>query len=71
MQLIRAIDRACGGAVGVRSLQIRRVTRASAWASRPDKIDHAHLALGGGHPSKVNNTFGGRCLDPQQFVHIL
>ena len=27
--------------------------------------DHAHLVLGGGHPSKVNNTFGGGCLDPQ------
>ena len=33
--------------------------------------DHAHLAPGGVHPSKVNNTFGGGCLDPQQFVHIL
>ena len=29
------------------------------------------LLLGGGHPSKGNNTFGGGCLDPQQFMHIL
>ena len=35
------------------------------------KYDHAHLALRGGHPSKANNTFGGGCLDPQQFMHIL
>ena len=27
-------------------------------------FDHGHLAPGGGHPSKVNNTFGGGCLDP-------
>merc|ERR1712194_135130 len=39
--------------------------------SPPTNTDHAHLAPGGGHPSKVNNTFGGGCLDPQQFVHIL
>eukprot|EP00964_Phaeocystis_antarctica_P124244 scaffold87922_cov24-Phaeocystis_antarctica.AAC.2 len=32
MQLVRGNDRACGAAVGVRSLQIRCVTRA--WASR-------------------------------------
>eukprot|EP00964_Phaeocystis_antarctica_P037322 scaffold21321_cov66-Phaeocystis_antarctica.AAC.3 len=31
MQSVRGNDRACGAAVGVRSLQIRRVTRA--WAS--------------------------------------
>eukprot|EP00964_Phaeocystis_antarctica_P152684 scaffold120686_cov63-Phaeocystis_antarctica.AAC.2 len=28
MALVRGIDRACGAAVGVRSLQIRRITRA-------------------------------------------
>ena len=28
-------------------------------------LDHAHLAPGGGHPSKGNNTFGGGCLGPQ------
>ena len=34
-------------------------------------VDRAHLAPGGGRPSKVNNTFGCGCLDLQQFVHIL
>ena len=29
------------------------------------------LLLGGGCPSKGNNIFGGGCLDPQQFMHIL
>eukprot|EP00964_Phaeocystis_antarctica_P093849 scaffold60659_cov57-Phaeocystis_antarctica.AAC.4 len=31
MQLVRGNDRACGAAVGVRSLQIRRVTRPGAF----------------------------------------
>ena len=34
-------------------------------------MHHAHLAPGGGHPSKGNNTFGGGCLGPQECVHIL
>eukprot|EP00964_Phaeocystis_antarctica_P058642 scaffold34797_cov65-Phaeocystis_antarctica.AAC.3 len=38
MQLVRGNDRACGAAVGVRSLQVRRVTRPGAFGKNCPRL---------------------------------
>eukprot|EP00964_Phaeocystis_antarctica_P051029 scaffold29753_cov67-Phaeocystis_antarctica.AAC.4 len=38
MQLVRGNDRTCGAAVGVRSLQIRRVTRPGAFGKNCPRL---------------------------------